>query len=149
MKMVITIKFKNMMYICGINHFKMHKVILSIGANTNAYFNIKKARTLLSSYFPSIKFTNAIETKPYGENYTTPFLNSLAYFKTENSKDEIHLQLKLIEKKMGRKPSHKTEGIIIIDIDLIKWNNEVLKPDDVKRDYMQQLLKEIDVIMNN
>ena len=41
---------------------------------------------------------------------------------------------------MGRQPSHKAEGIVIIDIDLIQWNNEVLKPDDFKRDYMNELI---------
>ena len=50
---------------------------------------------------------------------------------------------------MGRLPSHKTTGKIIIDIDLIKWDNEVLKSDDFKRDYMQQLFQEMEQIKNH
>lgn len=122
---------------------KMHKVLLGIGTNTDACFNIEQAIDYLLSYFPSIKFTSTIETEAYGENYKAPFLNSLAYFETYKSKDEVELKLKAIEKKMGRKPFHKTEAKVIIDIDLIKWNNEVLKPDDFKRDYMHELMLEV------
>lgn len=136
------------MYICATSCNDMHKVLIGIGTNSDANFNMKQAINYLLSYFPNIKFTNWIETQPFGIGFNTPFLNSLAYFETEKSKDEVQLQVKSIEKKMGRKPSHKTEGRIIIDIDLIKWDNEILKPDDFKRDYMQQLLQEINVIMN-
>ena len=127
----------------------MHKILLGIGTNIDTCFNMKQATDYLRYYFPNIKFTSTIETKPYGDMFTTPFINALAYFETDKSKDEIQLQLKLIEKKMGRKSSHKKEGVIIIDIDLIKWNNEVLKPDDLKRDYMQQLLQEINAILKS
>lgn len=121
----------------------MHKVLLSIGTNSDACSNMKQAKNLLLSYFQNIKFTSTLKTEAYGENYTEPFLNSLAFFETEKKKDEVEWLLKLIEKKMGRKPSHKSEGRIIIDIDLIKWNNEVLKPNDLKQDYMPQLLLEV------
>lgn len=127
----------------------MHKVLIGIGTNSDASFNMKQATYYLLSHFPNIKFTNWIETQPFGVGFNTPFINSLAYFETDKSKNEVQLKLKAIEKKMGRKPSHKTEGVVIIDIDLIKWDYEVLKPDDIKRDYMQQLLQEINVIMND
>lgn len=122
----------------------MHKTVLGIGSNTDARFNMKRATDYLRYYFPNIKFTSTIETKAYGDMFTTPFVNALAYFKTDLSKDEIQLRLKEIEKNMGRISSHKTEGIVIIDIDLIQWNNEVLKPDDFKRGYMHELMFEID-----
>jgi len=64
-------------------------------------------------------------------------------------KDEIVMRLKIIEKSMGRKPNHKVEGKIIIDIDLIKLDNEVLKPEDFKRSYINELLLEIKDITNN
>lgn len=127
----------------------MHKVLLSIGSNTDACMNMKQAIEHLLSYFPSIIFTSTIETEPHGEVYTTPFLNALAYFRTKLSKDDIQLQLKTIEKVMGRKPTDKAEGRIIIDIDLVKWDNEVLKPDDLEHNYMQQLLFEIEKITNH
>lgn len=127
----------------------MHKTVLGIGSNTDARFNMKQATDYLRFYFPNIKFTSTIETMPYGDMFTTPFVNALAYFETDLSKDEIQLILKTIEKNMGRLPSHKSEGVIIIDIDLVQLNNETLKSDDFKRDYMQQLLREMEQIIGH
>ncbi len=127
----------------------MHKVLLSIGTNTNACFNLKRAIESLHSCFPQIRFTTITESEPCGEQYIGLFLNTLAYVKTNMSKDDIQLCIKNIEKKMGRQPTHKAEGKIIIDIDLIQWDNEVLKPDDFKRDYMHGLLLQIKDIANN
>jgi len=127
----------------------MHKVLLSIGTNTNACFNLKQAIDNLLSYFPSIRFTNITESEPCGEQYIGMFLNVLAYFETDMDKDVVHLRFKTIEKNMGRQPSHKAEGIIIIDIDLIKWDNKVLKPDDFERPYMHELLLQMQDIANN
>ena len=50
---------------------------------------------------------------------------------------------------MGRLPSHKEEGIIIIDIDLMQWNNEILKPEDFERHYIQPLLREMEEIIGH
>ncbi len=121
----------------------MHKVLLGIGTNTNACFNMKRAIDSLRSYFPNIIFTSTIESAPYGANFYGRFLNSLAYFETNMPKDEIQLRCKSIERNMGRQPTHKAEGKIIIDIDLIKWDNEVLKPEDFKRGYMKELLIQV------
>jgi 2-amino-4-hydroxy-6-hydroxymethyldihydropteridine diphosphokinase len=127
----------------------MHKILLGIGTNIDACFNMRQATDYLLYYFPGIKFTSTIETDPFGPVYTAPFFNALAYFETDLSKDEIQLILKTIEKNMGRLPSHKSEGVIIIDIDLVQLNNETLKSDDFKRDYMQQLLREMEQIIGH
>lgn len=127
----------------------MHKVLLSIGTNTNACFNLKRAIDNLLSYFPNIKFTSITESDPCGEEYYGMFLNVLAYFETTKGKEEIHSDFKSIEKIMGRQPTHKAEGIVIIDIDLIKWDNEVLKQDDFNRNYMHELLLQVQDIINN
>jgi 2-amino-4-hydroxy-6-hydroxymethyldihydropteridine diphosphokinase len=59
------------------------------------------------------------------------------------NREELVLELKNIEKKMGRLPEHKPIGKIIIDIDLIKWDDEIVKPEDYKRSYIRDLLPEL------
>mgnify|MGYP001944108723 CR=1 FL=1 len=125
----------------------MHKVLIGIGTNSDANSNMKLAINYLLSYFPNIKFTNWIETQPFGVGFTAPFLNALAYLKTDMDREQLQQLLKTIERDMGRLPSHKKEGKIIIDIDLIKYDGDILKPDDFRHDYMQQLLEEIKEIM--
>lgn len=127
----------------------MHKVLIGIGTNSDANSNMKQAINYLLSYFPNIKFTKWIETPPFGAGFSAPFLNSLAYLQTDMQREQLQQLLKTIERNMGRLPTHKKEGKIIIDIDLLQWNGEILKPDDFKRDYMQQLLKEIKEIIKD
>lgn len=127
----------------------MHKVLLSIGTNTDACFNLKRAIDNLYSCFPNIQFTSITESAACGATFKGPFLNTLAYFETNMLKEDIQVRFKSIEKNMGRKTTHKAEGIVIIDIDLIQWDNEVLKPDDFKRDYMNELLMQVQDIVGN
>lgn len=127
----------------------MHKVLVSIGTNTDTCFNMKRATDHLYACFPSIRFTTVAKTEPCGANFKGPFLNALAYFESKLTKEEILLRFKNIEKSMGRQPSHKAEGVVIIDIDLIQWDNEILKPEDLERDFMQELLVQVQDIINN
>lgn len=119
----------------------MHKVLLSIGANTQAHFNINRAKSILQKQFPTIRFTDDIESKPHGSGFINLFVNTLGYFESDLSKKDLIAHFKNIEKKMGREPKDKAEGKVIIDIDLIKWNSEVLKPEDFERSYIRNLLE--------
>lgn len=119
----------------------MHKVLLSIGTNTNTRFNLNRAKSILQTDFPSIQFTNDIESKAYGEIYKGLFLNTLGYFESDLHKNDLILHFKNIEKIMGRTPKDKSKGKVIIDIDLIKWDNEIIKPNDFERSYVQDLMQ--------
>ena len=127
----------------------MHKVLLSLGTNTDACFNLKRAIDKLHACFPNIRFTTITESEPCGKSFKGPFLNTLAYFETILEKDAIQQRFKSIEKRLGRQPTDKALGIVVIDIDLIKWDNEVLKPEDFKRNYMNELLMQVDGIVDN
>ena len=121
----------------------MHKILLSLGTNTHARFNLKRAMYLLELTFSTIQFTSVAVSEPYGTQYKRPFLNTLGYFNTKMNKKELVLELKKIEQQMGRLPEHKPAGKIIIDIDLIKWNDEVIQHEDFKRSYVYDLLQEV------
>ncbi len=123
----------------------MHKVLLSIGSNTHARFNLRRAKCILQIQYPTISFTCDTESKPYGEVYEDYFLNTLGFFESDLNKNDLILHFKDIEKNMGRSPVHKTEGKVIIDIDLIKWDNEIVKPEDFKRNYILDLLQFVNV----
>ncbi|MDD2474721.1 MAG: 2-amino-4-hydroxy-6-hydroxymethyldihydropteridine diphosphokinase [Dysgonamonadaceae bacterium] len=119
----------------------MNKVLLCIGSNTNALLNLNRAINKLQLNFKGTQFTETAESNPYGAIYKRSFLNTLAYFETNMNKNELVLSLKSIEIEMGRHPEHKAKGKVIIDIDLIKWNDEIVKPEDFKRSYVRNLLE--------
>lgn len=122
----------------------MHAYLLSISSNFQARSNLTGARRMLENLFPEIVFTEALTTKPYGNHYKRPFVNVLAVAYHSACADEINAQLKEIEKRLGRTPEDKAKGKVVIDLDLIAADDEILRPKDFERSYVQDLLPQID-----
>lgn len=118
----------------------MHPILLSIGSNTYAERNIAKARRMLELHFPGIQFTPALHSKPYGEKYKRRFLNILAKTTSADTAQHICLTLKDMEKQMGRKLDDKEKGRVVIDMDLVMYDHEILRPTDYERSYVRELL---------
>jgi len=118
----------------------MNKGLISIGSNKNRNNNLACCQQILKTIFPDIVFSNISVTKPYGNNYRYNFINQLAFIHTIKEKEEVICLLKSLETDMGRTISDKKKGIVIIDLDLVIWNKEILKPEDVERGYIKGLL---------
>lgn len=118
----------------------MSTILLSIGSNTFAKTNIDKAKRMLTRLFPEIIFSQPILTEPEEEKYSYLFRNVLAKAETEMTPEEVIDKIKQTERAVGRSPKDKYLGKVIIDIDLIQYGNEILRPSDFKRNYIQQLL---------
>ena len=118
----------------------MSTILLSIGSNTFARTNIDKARRMLTRLFPGIVFSESILSEPDDERYSFLFRNVLAMAETDYSPVEVIDKIKQTERAIGRSPRDKYQGKVIIDIDLIRYNDEILRPEDFQREYLQQLL---------
>lgn len=128
------------MCIFVIQFISMSTILLSIGSNTFAKTNIDKAKRMLTRLFPEIMFTQPILTEPDEEKYSFLFRNVLAKAATEMTPEEVIDKIKQTERAVGRSPKDKYLGKVIIDIDLLQYNNKILRPGDLERDYVQQLL---------
>lgn len=118
----------------------MSTILLSIGSNTFAKTNIDKAKRMLSFLFPDIVFSEPILTEPEDDKYTYLFRNVLAQANAEMPVEEVIDKIKQTERAVGRSPRDKYLGRVIIDIDLIRFDDQILRPDDYERGYVQQLL---------
>lgn len=118
----------------------MNKALISIGTNVDREANLALCHELLNGVFPGITYSNTSITTPYGNTCKDDFLNQLAFVYTSETKEEIQKQLKFIEKRIGRTATDKVNGKVKIDIDLMMWNEEILKPDDMERSYIADLL---------
>lgn len=118
----------------------MNKALISIGSNVDADVNLSSCRDLLNQHYEDLVYTDTSVTAPYGKVYKNNFVNQLAVIYTEKDKVEVSGELKLFEKLLGRHVDDKTTGMVVIDIDLVVWNDEVLKPEDMKRSYVADLL---------
>lgn len=102
---------------------------------------MERATTLLQEHVESIRCSEAVYTKPIG---CCPggslYLNRVAIARSPLGVAELNALFKRIEQAVGRRPEDKANGRIAIDIDLIQWNDEVLKPDDLRREYVANAL---------
>ena len=99
----------------------LNKIILSLGSNQDQEKNMAEAVRILRNQFVSIAFSNSVYTEPIGLTGSAPFLNRVAVAYTSEQPDEI---------------KHLLKRIVPIDIDLLQWNELILKPDDLRRDYI-------------
>lgn len=118
----------------------MSTILLSIGSNIFAKTNIDKAKRMLTYLFPDIVFSQPILTEPDDKKYSFIFRNVLARAETDMSPGEVIDKIKQTERAVGRSPRDKYSGKVIIDIDLIQYNNNILRPGDFQRNYVQLLL---------
>lgn len=121
----------------------MNKALISIGTNENREENLALCHLLLREKFTDISFSATSITAPYGRNYKENFLNQLAVVQTDLAQEEIATLLKSFERKIGRTDDDKPQGKVKIDIDLLIWNEEVLKFTDLKRSYVADLLRSL------
>lgn len=119
----------------------LNRVVLCMGSNLNRESKIEEAAALLRLYFDSICFSEAVYTESVGEgSLSGPFLNQVAIAYTPYTPIEIHVGLKQMEYALGRRPEDKIRGLIPIDIDLLQWNGQILKEEDLKRSYIKESL---------
>lgn len=117
--------------------------LICLGSNYDREIHMNAARKALSETFPNIRFGEELETEAIGEGFFSPFSNQLATFQTSLTTDKIRQRLKEIEQDNGRMPQEKSQGIVKIDIDILIHGSRILKPEDLKRDYIQQELERL------
>lgn len=108
----------------------MEKIIhctLCLGSNTEAESNVEKARKMLTTLLPGIRWEKAQWTEPVNFPYPALFLNQLAIFDTTKTCNELRQCFKNIERQCGRLPKDKAQGIVRMDIDLITYGEKKLK----------------------
>ncbi len=121
---------------------------ISLGSNTDGEKNLEKARKELTRYFPDIRYDEACRTYPINLHNPSLFVNQIALFHTFYSLYEVKCVLKDIEHSCAEIPKDKANEIIRIDIDLLQFGQEILKPEDMKRPYVRSGLRHLSKWLN-
>lgn len=104
---------------------------------------MRLAQRRLAELFPSICFAKERETQPLSLHNRSLFSNQVACFYTDMDRDAVVRNLKKIEAEGGRRPEDKARERIHLDIDLLSYGDCILKPEDLKRDYVVEGLDEL------
>lgn len=115
-----------------------HSCLLCLGSNKDRELRMEAARKALRKHFAYILFGAEMETEAIGSGFLSPFSNQVARLTTPLSAEEVRTILKSIEKENGRLPEDKAKGIVKLDIDLLMYDDTVLKPKDMEKCYVQE-----------
>ena len=124
----------------------MNKAIVGIGSNVvEACVRVEECCKLLTSMAEEAKFSSVYETEAVGSLPQPNYHNCVGVISTTRPFEEMKQLLKDMEREAGRLPEHKAEGKVIIDIDIVVWNGEVIKPTDLTRTYMTIGMEELGI----
>ena len=121
------------------------KLIIVLGSNYHPMQHIRHAEIMLKEHFPDIIFSAHLRTKPIG--IASPhFDNPLAVSSAKGGLEDTLRDIKRIEHSCGDTMQQRKNGVIVIDIDLLRFGDKKLHKDDWERPYIRQLLEEMNLI---
>ena len=118
----------------------MHSVVIALASNQNQEQHLQEAQQRLDRLLRVNRFTEAIWTNPVRASRPCRYLNQLLYAETELSCEQLQQTLKSIEVEMGRTQEDRNQGIVRIDLDLMRYDDQRYHLPDWERDYIKQLL---------
>ena len=118
-----------------------HSCLLCLGSNFERQLRMDNARKALTELFPGILFSTEMETEAIGGGVLSPFSNQVAKLETHYTLEQLRPLLKNIEAVNGRSPEDKAKGVVKLDIDILVYDHEILKPADLERGYVQEGIK--------
>ena len=118
---------------------------ISIGSNWDRASNLELAHRRLAELFPDVRFSAEEETAPIAMQRTALFTNQVALFHSSLSPDEVVKCLKRLEQAAGRCEAEKHQEIVRLDLDLLQYDRQVIRPDDLRRDYIRRGLQQLAV----
>ena len=115
----------------------MNRVVLSLGSNcTDRYSQMNNCVVWLSNIINDIKVSSVYST-PALNVKDNDYLNAVVEGFVVCDFDTLKEELKDYEKICGRTAQSKLVGVVPIDIDIVIWNDDVVKIGDYEQSYFK------------
>lgn len=127
---------------------RRHRFVLTLGSNDRPSERIAWTLKQLAALPLELRGSTPRSSSPVDFPLSSaPFTDVVLLGYTTLELDELQRLLKALEQQAGRTPGQRREHPerIPIDIDLITWDETILKPKDCTRPYLQQGLAELGV----
>ena len=120
----------------------MHRVLISLAANTCHDLSLMRAHRLLSRFVFPLCCSQRLYTSPAGTAGATRryYVNQLLCGVTVCDVAELQQLLKRTERLLGRTDAQRRQGLVSIDLDLMLFDSERHHLSDWNRDYVVKLL---------
>lgn len=117
-----------------------HACLVCLGSNKEGKFHLVNAQHALTQLFHKVQMGNVVITKAEGNIPQPDYLNQAARFMTDLSPEKVEVLLKKIEKDNGRTCEDKRLGSVPLDIDLLMYDEKILRPADLNKEYVKSAL---------
>ncbi|MGN1238558.1 MAG: 2-amino-4-hydroxy-6-hydroxymethyldihydropteridine diphosphokinase [Muribaculaceae bacterium] len=124
----------------------MNTLTLSIGSNSkDREWQMKHGIEWLKHIFSDAKVSSVYNSVAVNGR-DSDYLNAVMTASTKLDLDDTIALMKQYEAVCGRTPASKLQGVIPIDIDIVLWNNDVIRPNDFARQYFQRGWQELKTV---
>lgn len=121
----------------------MHTIVFGISSNAeDRETKIHDAIEEIKALIPDLKTSDAYSSACYN-NLGPEYLAVVAKGDTEISADRLEVFVKAFEWNLGRDRDAESNGIVIIDIDIVVYDDEILKTVDYESTGFAQALASI------
>ncbi|MDE6682471.1 MAG: 2-amino-4-hydroxy-6-hydroxymethyldihydropteridine diphosphokinase [Muribaculaceae bacterium] len=115
----------------------MKGVYLSLGSNYgDRRSNVENALLRMEEILKDVRKSEVYETKAV-HGFGPAYFNAVIYGTTNLEYEELNMFLKGYEKECGRTPESKLRNEVVIDLDIVVWDNEIVRPTDFAREFFQ------------
>ena len=121
----------------------MNTIVISIGSNSrDRQWQVEHAIEWLNKHLSSTKTSSIYNSE--ADNHRDPdYLNAVMAGECKLDFEKISKKVKEYETVCGRTPASKLTGNIPMDLDIMIWNGEIVRPIDFEKAYFQQGWNEI------
>lgn len=113
------------------------EIVVSLGSNFgDRSRNVKAAMQWLKTLSEHYECSLIYET-PEIHGKGAPYMNAVAAATTTLDYETLQHLMKNYERSCGRDEKHRVKGEVPIDIDIVVWNSEVVRPLDFSREFFK------------
>ena len=127
----------------------MAKVLISLGANTpDKHSILQHTIEAIGSMWHISAQTPIYDSPAEGSIASVPYANALVAATIDEPYEWVRNKFKQWECNAGRTPEQKKSGLVPLDIDIIMWDDTILKERDMQMNYMKtglQLLNDASI----
>ena len=120
-----------------------HACLVCLGSNKDGHFHLMSAQQALLMHFNEVHMGQIVVTRAEGNIKQADYLNQAARFRTKLCVEDVERILKQIEKKNGRTFNDKMKGSVPLDIDLLVYDDILLRPNDLEKAYVKLALESL------
>lgn len=122
----------------------MNQLLISLGSNMPCgEENMEAAIEEIRAKATFAQFSSMYDTDPVGLHRHARYKNCVGQLHSPKSFEEWKALFKNLEQAAGRNDELRAQGNVPLDIDIVIWNEEVMRPRDLSAEYLQQGLQEI------